>query len=447
MFTPYPKQETAIQKMVSLLKPTATGYPTCLNSSMTGTGKTLMALETVRRTKQAPFIIAPLSAHATWREWTKTLEIEPIDIVNIEKLRTGKTTYLAKQGRSNSLRFKWSLPPNTLVIFDEIHRGCSGHKTQTGKAVAMFRVQKIPVLMMSATPFSSPLNMRATGFLLGLHDYDQDSYFRWCKANGCSPSPYHRGLEFFRGTRADQALARINNAIRDKIVRLTTTDLAEYFGDNIIQPELINLGDRSTAEADKIYSEMKEELKEDAENIPLVERLRARQRVELLKVPVIIEHIEDLMAQGYSVFVAVNFRDTVAALNDALEDKKISPVIIQGGQTHQERETMVNLFNTDFVQVMVATIDAGGVSISLHHKDERQQPRAAIIIPGDKADQFIQALGRIHRAGGLSPALQKILLAEGTIEEKVYRNLMKKIDNIDTLSDGDLDLLPTEQLV
>ena len=46
---------------------------------------------------------------------------------------------------------------------------------------------------------------------------------------------------------------------------------------------------------------------------------------------------------------------------------------------------------------------------------------------------YIQMLGRIYRAGAQSPALQKVLVASGTIEEKVMESLERKRLCMDTL--------------
>ena len=44
-----------------------------------------------------------------------------------------------------------------------------------------------------------------------------------------------------------------------------------------------------------------------------------------------------------------------------------------------------------------------------------------------------QCLGRIHRNGAKSDAIQKILVAAGTIEEDVLEAIAKKLDNLNTL--------------
>ena len=47
-------------------------------------------------------------------------------------------------------------------------------------------------------------------------------------------------------------------------------------------------------------------------------------------------------------------------------------------------------------------------------------------------------MGRIHRAEAKSEAINYLICGEGTIEEKVYRNVSAKMNDIQTLNDGDL---------
>ena len=65
-------------------------------------------------------------------------------------------------------------------------------------------------------------------------------------------------------------------------------------------------------------------------------------------------------------------------------------------------------------------------------------PRHSIISPSYSAINLVQALGRIHRAEGKTPCIQKIVFAAGTIEERCCQRVQAKLDNLDLLNDGDL---------
>ena len=81
-------------------------------------------------------------------------------------------------------------------------------------------------------------------------------------------------------------------------------------------------------------------------------------------------------------------------------------------------------------------MQACSVALSLH--DElHERPRVSLISPSYSASDVIQALGRIRRVGGTT-ATQKIVLAAGSVEERVAEAVQRKIDCIGTLSDRDL---------
>lgn len=52
---------------------------------------------------------------------------------------------------------------------------------------------------------------------------------------------------------------------------------------------------------------------------------------------------------------------------------------------------------------------------------------------------MIQALGRIHRAGAKSPAIQKLIYAANTVEEDVAKRVEASLNNLSRLQDGDVD--------
>lgn len=430
----YEPQQQAVNKLARVLqKQTVAG-----NWSKTGTGKTIMNLSVAKQLDLKPLVVAPLAAHATWDRWAKELSVPLLGIVNPERLRTWKTKWVSARGKGKAKRIEWHLDPEKhLVIWDEMHRGLTGQNTITGRMAAMLRPQGIRVILTSATPFNSPLNARALGFLFRLHQWNTNSFFPWCRLHGCVPSRFHRGLEFPVGSKtAERHLSRINAKIRNACVTLTPKDLSEFFPDNcLVEPYLIQLNSREETEAKKIYREMDAELKKKTHRNPMVSMLRARQRCELLKLPVIAELVTDAIEEGNSVFVSLNFCDSVEMLVEYLEERA---AMLTGRMTAEHRELSVDCFNQDKAKVLVAS-PAGGESISLHQHNKKMRPRTSLISPGYSASQLIQALGRIHRAGTVSPVVQRIVLCANTIEERVAKKLNAKINAIETLVDSDLE--------
>lgn len=434
----YEPQQRAVDRLVAALGK----YPAALNASQTGTGKTIVGLEVARRLALQPIIVCPIAASAAWEYWGREMGVPPVAVVNPERLRTGKTPWVSGETQGKQRLFRWNLDRDRhIVLWDEIHRGLLGEKSQTGAMAAMLRPQGIKTLLMSATPFTSPMDMRNSGYLLGCHAFSAPSFWDFCRRHGCKPSHFHRGLEFNPESRAaKEHLRRINEFLQDRMVCLTVEDLKDHFGDNVVEPTLIKLEERDRAEIEATYAEMEEEVKRKGHANPLVDMLRARQRAELLSVPAIADMVEDSVLEGNSVYVAQSFRDSVWKLQDRLRDRiDIREIRVLTGDDRQEcRTESVEAFQSDRAKVLIATLGAGGLSISLHRTKPEQRPRTSILRPTYKADELLQGLGRIYRAGMIGSVVQRIVLCSGTVEERVFRRLNAKLKNIETLVDGDL---------
>ena len=88
---------------------------------------------------------------------------------------------------------------------------------------------------------------------------------------------------------------------------------------------------------------------------------------------------------------------------------------------------------------------AGGVGISLHDI-HGNHPRMSIISPSWSGQEMRQTLGRIHRAGSKTPAIQKIVYVAKTYEEQMCNIIKTKLRNIDALNDGDLNEYNLEKI-
>ena len=191
----------------------------------------------------------------------------------------------------------------------------------------------------------------------------------------------------------------------------------------------------------QIYKDMQREIallkakqKKDS-TAEMVVRLRARQQAELVKVPLLVDLTEECIEQGQSVVIIVNFSETIKALSKRLN----STCIVWGENKDGERDKNIKSFQDDKSRVIILNIQAGGVGVSLHDLNGKY-PRVSLISPNDSAVLLRQALGRIHRAGAKTKALQKVIYIANTIEEEVCKNVKSKIKNLDLINDGDLSV-------
>jgi len=111
--------------------------------------------------------------------------------------------------------------------------------------------------------------------------------------------------------------------------------------------------------------------------------------------------------------------------------------IITGKINKKEVQKNIEMFQNDKERIIICNIKAGGIGISLHDINGIYQ-RISLISPCYSAVDLVQVLGRIHRAGSKSIAIQKLIFCAGTVEEEINKKVQKKIQNIQTINDGDL---------
>jgi superfamily II DNA or RNA helicase len=266
--------------------------------------------------------------------------------------------------------------------------------------------------------------MYAVGMVLGLHDGSSD-FFHWLHRHGVRRGTF--GFEFRGGK---EHLDKLNEALFPARGHRELPCDIPGFPKNQVSVMSIQTGRNS--EIDKALENLNSIRKDDAP-LPIVDQLRARQTVELMKIPAIAELAEDYKQAGNSIAVFLNFKESIHQLAVKLN----TPCLLTGDQTDDERAWNIDLFQSNSEPVIICQIQCGGVGVSLH--DVNNKPRVALISPSYSAVDLVQALGRINRASAVSPAVQKILVAAGTIEENIRNKLEKKIDTLNAILDSDLD--------
>jgi len=424
MIKPYTWQEKLIRQANDILRKRDFLH----NASSTGTGKTVCSLQTVKDLSLTPLVIAPKSVHTAWRRTAAEMEAPIRGVINAEKLQYANPYY----GKG-----AWHIDGYDLVIWDECHKGASGVKSKTTRILGELKAYPLKVMTLSATLADSPLKLRAVGYLANLHQFNNDSYMRWCLKHSCFKMPGVRTLKFHTGPKGQEAIRAIAKDMAPYMVRINSDDVPE-FPESMILCDLYDLSERDTAEFNRIMAEMDAQLKQTTHANPLTEMLRARQRTELLKVPLLVELARDALEEGLAPVFFVNFRDTIEALAAETRALGITSSWIWGNQNSRERDNEIDRFQKDNTDMMIATIAAGGVGISLHAlKDSSLRNRTSFITPNFSASEFQQALGRIHRAGGHNVA-QHVVLAANTIEERIHTAIRGKLNRISTINDGDL---------
>lgn len=452
-----------------------------LDASDMGVGKTYTAGAVLRALDVPTLVVGPKVSSHGWQAMGKHMGVE-FDYMNYEALRFGNTPFgrweypmpkVRKQrlvcvdckqevnaapcpyhpGGFHSVGKPQNLPHNfgkfhwheniRCLVFDEAHRCAALDSLQADMLIAARR-QRIPTLALSGTIATSPLHFRALGFLLGLHNLVDSrdgsgpaGFYRWAYAHGCRKLPF-RGLHFAVG--ADQRQAVLdglhNELFPSRGVRLRTSDIPD-FPKCQITAELYDID--ASGRINELYKSMDEALSELNERqagraaTALTAILNAQEEIELLMVPIFVELAQDGVANGKHVALFFNYRRTVEEVCKRLK----TDCKVLGAQHPDERNRNVERFQSDESPYIVATSEAGGISINLQDL-HGNFPRLGLVSLGYSAVTARQVFGRLPRAGAKSPSLYRCILAAGTVQEKVHKALAPKLNNLDLLNDGDL---------
>lgn len=427
--TPRSYQLPAIAHHIDVL----TRHKATLEASETGFGKMYVTCFVAREMGKPLFVVAPKSVLPQWREVASDIGVPLICAINYELLRTGKTPFGRWASRAN---FEYHVDPEAIIVFDEVHN-CKGLGNRCkGTLNARLLVSTVPlpnrVMCISATAATSAMDMKFLGYRLGL--FDLPDFYQFALRHGCRVGSF--GLEPCPRKSVD-GMTEVNKMIFPHHgYRCRLADIPDFPKNSVtfIPAEVTS---EDIAEIQTHLDEVEAKRKEDV-SISIVALLRARQEIELKKVPGFIRNAVDLVSEGKSVPIFVNFTKSLALIVDGLRSQGIDAGYIDGSVPEKTRKTLIDRFQRNELPVLVLNARAGGVGISLH--DLNGRPRVSIISPDFSASVFVQCLGRIHRSGALSPAVQQVIYLPGTAEDRVRKAVMTKLGNLSSLNDGDLSL-------
>jgi|SRR5579862_183949 len=432
--------------------------------SGTGMGKTFVAAAIARARGKKFGIISPKLNIPKWLATCKAFGVKPEFVINYEKLARGNTDlykYKVKgmKGIPHFLRGEYKLPrgcANMEIFFDEAHRG-KGHESLNAGLIYAATKQGIPMHMMSATMAMTPLDMRAFGYAVGLHkgmnELESENFgmrkFKAFMEDAGAEWVGKWGAMYFDSENPEaveklQAIRKILFEDKKIVSRMNRADFGDIFPHNQIEANPYDMGENGK-KIQRVYEEMQAELarlEKHAENYSqhiFAVLTKARRHAELLKVPALCELAEDLIVEGKSVIIGVNYTETIEAIVARLS-KAFGPELIGkifGGQTMKERFADIEAFQADKKRVIVSNLAAGGECVDLQDITGKH-PRAELVNPSYRAISVLQFMGRHDRAGALTDCLTYMVLAAGTIEESVGAKFNNKKSHLDILNDGDL---------
>lgn len=404
-----------------------------LDGSDTGTGKTYATMAVCYLLKLKPFIICPRSVINSWIDVSKKMNIEIVGLSNYERLKGGKyytqnfelteCPYLDKieinENEEKEILYLFQFPTDTIVIVDEAHK-CKNYKTENSEMILSLKNSQRKILLLSATITDKIKCFKPFGAMFGLYR-EPKNYKDWIK-NKIKLNKVNK-----RKDMTDDGIAL--KIIHDSIYpirgsRMRIKELGDMFPKNQILAKCYYVDEYS--QVDEIYEVMnKTKTLKDLTNCRIL--------LESIKLQVIIELVEDGLENDFSIAIFVNFKESLNYLVNNISEKCS---VIHGDQSIEERQQNIDDFQSNKVKVIVCIMQAGGIGISLHDLYGRQ--RMSIISPNYNATELVQCLGRIHRAGSKSPALQRIVYIAKSCEEEICKKLSEKMNVLSKINGDDL---------
>lgn len=421
-----------------------------LDASDTGTGKTYSAVCACATLKLRPIVVCPKAVMANWKRVCKIFDVKPFFIVNYETLKSSKyynangnrvkcpyiEFYQKDKARKIDEHYKWiDLPDDVIFIYDEVHK-CSNIRTFNGLLLlASKEYNKCGVIILSATIADNAEKFKIFFYILNFIEKSQAEQLK------LTFKSYINVVDNWI-SRAPKPMLRIHSMLfPDRATRMSIDVLGDLFPQTQITATPYSMGKHVEEKIQEQYeilneslTELKDKTKKDKGNI-LTRVLRAHQKIELLKIPTFVEITQEFLEQGFSVVIFVNFTKTLENLADLLK----TDCIIYGEQSDTDRQYNIDSFQADTKFVIICNIKAGGVGISLHDVNGKRK-RVSLISPCWSPIDLTQALGRIHRAGGKSKSLQRIIYCANSVEEKIADKLQRRLKDLSNINNGDLDL-------
>lgn len=413
-----------------------------LDGSCTGTGKTYTSICVCSELGARPLIICPLSIISVWKTVCEYFDVHPIAIVNLETIKARKASYTKKDNLSNVLKivngkYDWNFDKNTMVIIDEVHK-CKNHKSHNGEILLSLK-NKTKILMLSATVADKPEFFKVYGYMLGFY-----------KNISKSKSWINAILREENNRLGDVTSPLYNKLYPEKGSRMSLDDIGTKFPKNQISVDCYTLNEKDQEKMNQFYQNLKKE-GDDKDNkssslLAVSTILLSRQKLELLKVPIVIDLMEKYLENNKSIVIFVNFINTLKRLIEILIQQKKQYSVLHGDLSLEERDIEINKFQSNHTKIIICTMQVGSQSISLHdiHGDA---PRVSLLLPSFSSIDLIQALGRTYRVGLKTPTIQKIILCNDPNEKLICEKIKEKLRFNTKLSENDTQNKVTKNLL
>lgn len=393
-----------------------------LDFSNTGTGKTYTTIALCKQLNLNPIIICPKSVICYWKEVCNFYNVKAHTIINYESFKNGneyddnmkkcKSDIIEYDETSKKFIWKNIDKQKYIIIYDEAHK-CKSEKTLNGQL--LFSSKNVcRILLLSATIAQNYNDFKIFGYMLGLYK-DIRSGKSWIQQ-----------IIRYESLKMDDGDTELMKRIYPDYGSKMVNDNISI--ENKIFTKCYTIDKKDCEFIESAYDSIK---------LKLTNHVKMRQRIEEIKVPIVINLVDKYLDCGRSVVVFVNYLHTLKELIKYYNSNNIKCCHVNGEQTVEQRQENITLFQSNEVKIIFCMIQAGSESISLHDTSGNH-PRTTLILPSYSGKELIQSLGRVYRSGVQSDVEQYIIFCDTPIERNVsdkLNNKLKFINNFMETSD------------
>jgi SNF2 family DNA or RNA helicase len=428
----------------------------CFISDEMGLGKTLMALAAVEKLHEMGenayplVVVCPATLTHNWRaEANRWLPHRTVRIVEGRSNFPEEPADITVVGWPNITHWTAELTGYNSYVLDESHYAKSPEAQRTKAAIKIVAKASGLVLCLTGTPVTNrPAEYAAQLEVLGrLKEFGGKwaFYKRFCNAFKDRFGVWHlegashldelnerlRATCYIRRTK-DQVMSELPPVEHQPLLVTGTAkamreyakaeaDIGKYMAERAMEiAKSLGTSPRSAAVRARIRAEANEHLVRMGQ----LRRIAALSKMDALD-EWVVSHIE----AGKKVVLAAHHRDIVSALAD-----KYGGLKIQGGQSIEEVEDHKSRFQNLPVEeaaCIVLSIQAAKTG----HTLTASQDICFVELPWTPAD-LDQTTARLHRIGQKGSVTATYLLAENTIDERIYSMIDLKRGIVEAATDG-----------
>lgn len=396
-----------------------------------GTGKTPISIEVANRMSDIPrmLIVCPASVQLNWQKEIEKWGKKPYfcAVINSGKVKNlPENVWIISYGLLKAWRAELRNREWDILICDEAHALKNAKSIRTKEVLGGYEVVNgakswVPPLAAQKRIFLSgtPVLSRPAELWSLVHSIDKTGLGKdWMRFVTRYCAAYRKKVgrnKLVWDCSGASNLEELGTKLKSFMIRRTKKDVLSQLPSKTRQTILIpndNMA-RQIADERKAYNNYQNNKNGHA----LTDLITARIAVARKKLPLVIEHIEDIVEQGQKVCVFFHHHE----IGDKLYSHFPDAARLDGRMKIEERQANIEKFQNTSCPVFLGSITAAGVGITLTAASVAVFAELSWV-PAD----LLQAEDRIWRIGQTLPVLVQYLIVEGSVDMQIVESVNTK---------------------